>query len=82
MQELRGTGYEVTSRTAGAAGVEVTLDVTQTVGFNPPGVESALRPAMKATVRHRATLQRTAAGWKVAALTSKLVGEDEISTPP
>jgi hypothetical protein len=82
VQELRGTSYEVTSRTDGAAGDEVTLDVTQTVGFNPPGVESALRPAMRATFRQRATLRHTTSGWKVAAFTSKFVGADEISTPP
>jgi hypothetical protein len=82
VQELRGTSYEVTSRTASPAGDEVTLDVTQTVGFNPPGVESALRPAMKARFRQRATLRRTATGWKVAAFTSEFVGADELSTPP
>jgi hypothetical protein len=81
VQELRGTSYTVTSRTASATGDEVTLDVTQTVGFNPPGVESALRPAMKATFRQRAIVRRTAAGWRVASFASELVAVDEISTP-
>ena len=82
VESLRSIGYRVDSRSESADGREISLDVTQTVGFNPPGVESALRPAMKATFRLRATVRRTAAGWKVAAFTSEFVAADEVSTRP
>jgi len=77
VEELRGTSYRVTSRRPGVSAGEVALEVTQTVAFNPPGVESALRAAMRATFRQRATVRRTASGWRVAAFSSELVDAGE-----
>jgi hypothetical protein len=73
VQEIRRISYAVTSRTPAADGGEVVLEATQTVAFNPPGVESALRAAMRATFRLRATVRRVGGGWKVAAFSSELV---------
>lgn len=77
VQELRGVHYRVDSRTASADGNEVALVVTQTVGFNPPGVESALRPAMQARFRLQATVRSTASGWKVVAFSSEFLEADD-----
>jgi len=77
VENLRGISYAVHSRAESPDGREVKLDVTQTVGFNPPGVESALRPAMKARFHQTATVRRTPAGWKVVAFKSEFLAADE-----
>jgi len=45
----------------------VVLNATQTVLFNPVGVESAVRPAMYATLRQVITLHKAGSAWKVTA---------------
>lgn len=65
-QTLFPSRYEVTSRETNADG-SITLHAVQTVLFNPAGVESAVRPAMFATMNQTVTLRKTADGWKVAA---------------
>jgi hypothetical protein len=77
VQEIRRISYQVTSRTPLPAGGEEVVEATQTVAFNPPGVESALRAAMTATFRLRATLRSTPEGWKVAAFSSEFLGSSE-----
>jgi hypothetical protein len=50
------------------SGDDVTIHATQTIIFNPPGVESgALRAAMYARMRQITTLRKAAGGWKVVA---------------
>jgi hypothetical protein len=46
--------------------------------FNPAGVESAVRPAMSATMNQTVTLRKTAGGWKVAAFENKLEKVDSL----
>ena len=50
---------------------DITLNATQTVLFNPAGVESALRPAMYATLKQVVKLHKASAGWKVTAFDNK-----------
>jgi hypothetical protein len=45
----------------------VVVHATQTVLFNPIGVESAVRPAMFATLKQVVTLHKGASGWRVTA---------------
>ena len=65
-QTLFPSRFEVTSRETAPDGALV-LHAVQTVLFNPAGVESAVRPAMYATMNQTVTLRKTAGGWKVAA---------------
>jgi hypothetical protein len=65
-QALFPSKFAVTSRETSPDGALV-LHAVQTVFFNPPGVESAVRPAMFATMNQTVTLRRTSGGWKVAA---------------
>src|SRR5581483_288253 len=46
-------------------GDDVILHSVQTVLFNPPGVESAMRPAMYATMKQTTTLRKSGGEWKV-----------------
>lgn len=76
-QTLFPSRFEVTSREAAADGALV-LHAVQTVLFTPPGVESALRPAMFATMNQTVTLRKSAGGWKVAAFENKLGKVDSL----
>jgi hypothetical protein len=69
-QTLFPSRFEVTSRESAPDGALV-LHAVQTVLFNPAGVESAVRPAMYATMIQTVTLRKTAGGWKVAAFENK-----------
>jgi ketosteroid isomerase-like protein len=64
-QTLFPSKFKIDSREVAADG-SISLHAVQTVLFNPPGVESALRPAMYATMRQVVTLRKTAGGWKIA----------------
>ncbi len=46
---------------------KVTIHAVQTVWFNPAGVESAMRPAMFATLKQVVELRKGSGGWKVTA---------------
>ena len=65
-QTLFPSKFAVSSREKAPDGALV-LHAVQTVFFNPPGVESAVRPAMFATMNQTVTLRKTSGGWKVAA---------------
>lgn len=56
----------------------VTLHATQTVLFNPAGVESATRPAMYATLRQVVTLRKAAGGWLVTAFSNQFEKMDSL----
>jgi hypothetical protein len=58
--------FDIQSRTAAPDG-SVVFNATQLVRFNPVGVESAVRPAMFATLRQVVTLRKSAGEWKVTA---------------
>jgi hypothetical protein len=68
-QTLFPSRFNIESRTATNLGV--TLHAVQTVLFNPPGVESAVRPAMFATLNQTVTLRKTSHGWKVTSFENK-----------
>lgn len=77
-QTLFPSSFEVTSRETAPDGALV-LHAIQTVHFNPAGVESAMRPAMFATMNQTVTLRKTAAGWKVAAFENKFDTMDSLT---
>ena len=62
-QTLFPSRFAIDSRESGAGGA-VTLHATQTVLFNPVGVESAMRPAMFATLKQVVTLRKASDGWR------------------
>jgi hypothetical protein len=45
----------------------IALDAVQTVLWNPPGVESVMRPAMFAKMNQRVTLRKIGGEWMVTA---------------
>jgi len=77
-QTLFPSQFEVTSRETAADGALV-LHAVQTVRFNPAGVESAVRPAMFATMNQTVTLRKIAGGWKVAAFENRLGKMDSLT---
>jgi hypothetical protein len=76
-QTLFPSRFNIESRTATNLGV--TLHAVQTVLFNPPGVESAVRPAMYATLNQTVTLRQTPDGWKVTSFESKFERMDSLT---
>ena len=57
----------------------MTLHATQTVRFNPAGVESATRPAMFATLKQVVTLHKGSNGWRVIAFENNFDKMDSLS---
>lgn len=78
-QTLFPSRFVVNSRTSAPDG-SVILHATQTVLFNPVGVESAVRPAMFATLKQVVTLHKSAGEWKVTAFENKFESMDTISS--
>jgi hypothetical protein len=78
MQAVLTSETTIDSEEDGPGDGEVTLEATQVIGFNPPGVESAMFPTMRAEVAHWAVMRRTGDGWKVAAFEPELVEVREI----
>jgi hypothetical protein len=75
-QTLFPSRFVVNSRNSAADG-SVVLHVTQTVLFNPVGVESA-RPAMKATLNQVVTMRERDGEWKVAAFENNFESLDSL----
>jgi len=75
-QTLFPSRFVVDSRESAPDG-SVVLHVTQTVLFNPVGVESAV-PAMKATLRQVATMRKRDGEWKVAAFENNFESLDSV----
>lgn len=65
-QTIFPSQFAIHSRDTSTDGV-VTINATQTVLFNPAGVESALRPAMYATLKQVTKVRDGSQGWKVVA---------------
>jgi hypothetical protein len=76
-QTLFPSRFDVESRTATSLGV--TLHAVQTVLFNPPGVESATRPAMYAKMNQVVALHKTDGGWKVTSFENKFDKMDSLT---
>jgi hypothetical protein len=77
-QKLFRSRFDINSRTDAPDG-SVVFHATQLVRFNPAGVESAIRPAMFATLRQVVTLRKKDGDWKVTAFEN--VFEKLDSTP-
>lgn len=78
-QTLFPSRFEIESRDTAADGT-VTLHAVQTVLFNPAGVESAVRPAMYATLRQTTKLRKTSGAWKVTAFENEFVKMDTLTS--
>jgi hypothetical protein len=76
-QTLFPSRFDIESRTATSLGV--TLHAVQTVLFNPPGVESATRPAMYARMNQVVALHKTDGGWKVTSFENKFDKMDSLT---
>ena len=77
-QALFPSRFAVDSRETDGSGA-VTLHATQTVRFNPAGVESAARPAMFATLKQVVTLHKAADGWRVTSFTNNFEKMDSLT---
>ena len=76
-QTLFPSRFRIDSRETTADGL--TLHAVQTVLFNPVGVESAIRPAMYATLNQTVTLRKVAGDWRVVAFDNKF---DKLDATP
>lgn len=76
-QTLFPSRYAIESQESAADGA-VTLHATQTVLFNPAGVESAARPAMYATLRQVITLRKGSGGWMVTGFSNRFEKMDSV----
>jgi hypothetical protein len=77
-QTLFPSKYAIDSTETAADGT-VTLHATQTVLFNPAGVESAVRPAMFAKLAQVTQLKKGSGGWKVTSFENKFLEMDSTS---
>ena len=77
-QKLFPSRYVIDSKETDADGA-VTLHATQTVLFNPAGVESAIRPAMYATLKQVVTLRKSGGAWRVVKFTNTFEKMDSVS---
>jgi len=68
--------FEIRTKEKGADG-EMALDAVQTVNWNPPGVESVMRPAMEAKMDQRVTLRRVDGQWRVTSFRNTFVSMAE-----
>ncbi|HEX7190250.1 MAG TPA: hypothetical protein VF381_01655 [Thermoanaerobaculia bacterium] len=77
-QTLFPSRFAIQSRETSPDG-GLTLHAVQTVLFNPVGVESAIRPAMYATLSQSVTLRKTSGEWRVVAFENKFDRMDQMS---
>jgi hypothetical protein len=78
-QTLFPSRYNIESEDQASDGT-VTLHAIQTVLFNPPGVESALRPAMFAKLRQTVQLKKRDGEWKITSFENKFQEMDSLSS--
>jgi hypothetical protein len=69
-QTLFPSRFNIESQEKAADGT-LTLHAVQTVLFNPPGVESAVRPAMYATMNQAVTMRKVGGGWRITSFENK-----------
>ena len=79
MQTLFPSHFDVQSRESASDGT-LTLHAVQTVLFNPPGVESAVRPAMYAKLNQTVSLRKSGGAWKIVAFDNKFDRMDAFSS--
>jgi hypothetical protein len=77
-QTLFPSRFRIDSRETAPEGA-LTLHAVQTVLFNPVGVESAIRPAMFATLEQVVTLRKVSGDWRVVAFDNKFDAMDEVA---
>ena len=77
-QTLFPSRFAIESQETGPDG-ELTINATQTVLFNPQGVESAVRPAMYATMKQVTKLRNGGQGWKVVGFENKFEKMDTLT---
>ena len=76
-QKLFPSRFEIETSDMAADGT-LTLHAVQTVLFNPPGVESAVRPAMYAKMNQVVSLRKTSSGWKVTSFENQFASMDSM----
>jgi hypothetical protein len=79
LQTLFPSKFKIETREKAPDGT-ITLGAVQTVLFNPPGVESAVRPAMYATMNQTVSLRKGSAGWKITAFDNKVARMDSLTS--
>ena len=77
-QNLFPSNFQINNREIAPDG-SLTLHAVQTVLFNPAGVESAVRPAMYATMNQTITLRRLSGQWKIVAFDNKFEKMDSFT---
>jgi len=77
-QTLFPSLFDIQSRETTADGLTL-IHAVQTVRFNPAGVESAMRPAMFATLKQVVTLRNGSGGWKVVSFENTFMKMDSTS---
>ncbi|HSY47608.1 MAG TPA: hypothetical protein VLC46_02230 [Thermoanaerobaculia bacterium] len=77
-QTIFPSRFAIESRDAESDGA-ITINAVQTVLFNPAGVESAVRPAMYATLRQVTKLRNGDHGWKVIAFSNTFEKMDSLT---
>jgi hypothetical protein len=78
-QTLFPSRFTIESKERSSDGT-ITLRATQTVLFNPPGVESVLRPAMYATMKQVIALRKVEHEWKVVSFENSFGSMDTLSS--
>jgi len=77
-QTIFPSRFAIESHEAGPDG-DITVNAVQTVLFNPAGVESAVRPAMYATLRQVTRLHNGDRGWRVVAFSNTFEKMDSLT---
>jgi hypothetical protein len=78
-QTLFPSRFRIDSRETTADGM--LLHAVQTVLFNPVGVESAIRPAMYATLNQTVILRKVGGDWRIVAFDNRLDKLDQMPKP-
>jgi hypothetical protein len=78
-QTLFPSRFTIESQERGTDGT-ITMKTTQTVLFNPPGVESAARPAMYARMNQTVRLRNVGGDWKIVSFENAFGSMDTLSS--
>lgn len=78
-QTLFPSRFTIESQERGRDGT-VTVKATQQVLFNPPGVESVMRPAMMALMKQTVALRQKNGAWKVVSFENSFGGMETMTS--
>ena len=78
-QTLFPSRFTIESQERGSDGT-ITVKATQQVLFNPPGVESVMRPAMMALMKQAVALRKKDGAWKVVSFENSFGGMETMSS--